>query len=65
VFTAIKQARSPSFKGGRNETFDAHNNGVGVGKWSKQVPASIRSAVAKQFAALKAGHVKGIPTSVK
>jgi basic membrane protein A and related proteins len=65
VFTAIKQAHGTSFKGGRNETFDAHNNGVGVGKWSKQVPASIRSAVAKQFAKLKAGKIKGIPTTVK
>ncbi|MGH3025160.1 MAG: BMP family ABC transporter substrate-binding protein, partial [Gaiellaceae bacterium] len=50
VFTAIKQAKpGSSFKGGRNETFDAHNNGVGVGKWSKSVPASIRTAVAKQY----------------
>ena len=65
VFTAIKQATGSAFKGGRNETFDAHNNGVGVGKWSSKVPASIRSAVAHQFALLKAGHVTGIPTTVK
>ena len=65
VFTAIKQAHGTSFKGGRNEVFDAHNNGVGVGKWAKGVPASIKAAVAKQYAMLKAGKVKGIPTSVK
>jgi basic membrane protein A len=65
VFDAIKQAKGTSFKGGRNEVFDAHNNGVGVGKWAKAVPASIRSAVAKQFTLLKAGKIKGIPTTVK
>ena len=66
VFTAIKQAKGgSSFKGGRNETFDATNNGVGVGKWSPKVPASIRGAVAKQLSLLKAGKFKGIPTSVK
>jgi basic membrane protein A len=65
VFTAIKQAQGSSFKGGRNETFDAKNNGVGVGKWSTRVPASIRAAVAKQYALLKAGKITGIPTTVK
>jgi basic membrane protein A len=65
VFNAIKQAKGPRFKGGRNDVFDAHNDGVGVGRWAKGVPASIRSAVAKQFKLLKAGKVKGIPTTVK
>jgi basic membrane protein A len=65
VFTAIKQAHGSGFKGGRNETFDAHNNGVGVGKWSKSIPASIRNAVAQQLRLMKAGKVKGIPSTVK
>jgi basic membrane protein A and related proteins len=65
VFTAIKQAKGSSFKGGRNEVFDAKNNGVGVGKWSSKVPASIRAAVAKQYALLKAGKISGIPSTVK
>jgi basic membrane protein A len=65
VYNAIKQAKGPKFKGGRNDVFDAHNNGVGVGKWAKGVPASIRSAVAKQYKLLKAGKVKGIPTTVR
>jgi basic membrane protein A len=65
VYTAIKQATGTAFRGGRNESFDAHNNGVGVGKWSSKVPASIRTAVAHQFALLKAGHVSGIPSTVK
>ena len=65
VFPAVKQAHGSAFKGGRSEVFDAHNNGVGVGKWSKSVPASLKSAVAKQYAKLKAGKLKGLPTSVK
>ena len=65
VFTAIKQAHGTGFNGGRNETFDAHNNGVGVGKWAKGVPASIKNAVAHQYKLLKAGKIKGIPTTVK
>jgi len=65
VFDAIKLAHGGSFKGGQNAIFDAKNNGVGVGNWSAQVPASIRAAVANQFKLLKAGKIKGIPTTVK
>jgi basic membrane protein A len=65
VLTAIEQAHSSTFKGGRNEVFDAQNDGVGVGKWSPRVPASIRTAVATQYKLLKAGKIKGIPTTVK
>jgi basic membrane protein A and related proteins len=65
VFVAIEQAKSGSFRGGRNEVFDAHNNGVGVGKWSPKVPASIRAKVAAQYRLLKAGKIRGIPTTVK
>ena len=45
--------------------FGAKVNGVGYGKWSPKVPASIKSAVAAQFKLLKAGKVKGIPATVK
>ncbi|HEY6962978.1 MAG TPA: BMP family ABC transporter substrate-binding protein [Gaiellaceae bacterium] len=65
VYDAIKAAKSGTLKGGKNAVFDATNNGVGVGKWSAKVPGSIRTAVAKQFTLLKAGKVKGIPTTVK
>ena len=66
VLDAIKAAKGGStFKGGRNAIFDATNKGVGVGKWSPRVPASIRSAVAMQAVLLESGKVKGIPTSVK
>jgi basic membrane protein A len=65
VFDAIRWATKGGFKGGRNAVFDAQNNGVGVGKWSPRVPAPIRAAVAKQYTLLKAGKIKGIPTTVK
>ena len=48
-----------------NKQFDAKIGGIGYGKWSQTVPASIKSAVAAQFAKLKAGQIKGIPTTVK
>jgi basic membrane protein A len=65
VFSAIGQARAGKLKGGKNAVFSARVNGVGYGKWSSRVPASIKSAVAKQFKLLKAGKVKGIPATVK
>jgi basic membrane protein A len=65
VFSTIGQARAGKLKGGKNVIFSAKVNGVGYGKWSSRVPASIKSAVAKQFKLLKAGKVKGIPATVK
>jgi basic membrane protein A len=65
VFDAIKAAKGGKLRGGTNGVFQASNNGVGVGKWSPRVPASIRSAVAKQYKLLKAGKITGIPTTVK
>jgi basic membrane protein A len=65
VFDAIKAAKGGHLKGGTNGVFQASNNGVGVGKWSPKVPASIRAAVAKQYKLLKAGKINGIPTTVK
>jgi len=55
----------PAFRGGYNAIFSAKTNGVGIGKWSPKVPASIRNAVAKQLVLLKAGKITGIPQSVK
>jgi basic membrane protein A and related proteins len=65
VHSAITAAKGGKLKGGKNVTFGASVNGVGYGKWSKKVPASIKSAVAAQFKLLKAGKVKGIPATVK
>jgi basic membrane protein A len=65
VHSAIIAAKGGKLKAGANVVFGASVNGVGYGKWSPKVPASIKSAVAAQFALLKAGKVKGIPATVK
>jgi len=65
VASAIRGAQTNTLKGGKNIQFDALNNGVGYGNWSPTVPASIRAAVKAQAALLKAGKIKGIPTTVK
>ena len=62
---AARAKAGSAFRGGYNAVFSAKNNGVGYGKWSPQVPSSIRTAVAKQLALLKAGQVKGIPQTVQ
>jgi basic membrane protein A and related proteins len=65
VYSAIKAAQAGTLKTGTNRQFGADINGVGLGKWSPRVPASIRKAVAAQYALLKAGKIKGIPATVK
>ena len=62
---AIKNAKSGKLKGGANTIYGASVNGVGYGKWSPKVPAKIKSAIAAQYVLLKAGKIKGIPTTVK
>ena len=64
VHSAISDAKAGHLKGGTNSVFGAKDNGVGYGKWSSRVPASIKAAVAKQYSLLKAGKIKGIPTKV-
>jgi basic membrane protein A len=65
VYSAISGAKAGSLKGGANVVFGASVNGVGYGKWSPKVSAAIRTAVAAQFKLLKAGKIKGIPSTVK
>jgi basic membrane protein A len=65
VYAAISAASKGGLKTGINAIFDAKKGGVGVGKWSPKVPASIRSAVAAQLAKLSKGQIKGIPQTVK
>jgi basic membrane protein A and related proteins len=65
VNSAIMAAKAGQLKTGINAIFGANKNGVGYGKWSSKVPASIRAAVAKQYVLLKAGKIKGIPSAVK
>ena len=65
VYTAITSAKNGTLKGGTNAVFGAKVNGVGYGKWSPKVPRAISAAVARSSALLKAGKIKGIPTTVK
>jgi basic membrane protein A len=65
VHSAILAAKANKLKKGVNVVFGASVNGVGYGKWSPKVPASIKSAVAAQYRLLKAGKIKGIPATVK
>jgi len=65
VYSAISDAKAGHLKGGTNATFGAKDNGVGYGKWSSKVPASIKAAVAAQYKLLKAGKIRGIPATVK
>ena len=65
VYNAIQAANHGKLQGGKNKVFGASIGGVGYGKWSKSVPASIRAKVAAQFKLLKAGKIKGIPSTVK
>jgi basic membrane protein A len=65
VLGAINAAKAGSLKGGQDVTFDAKVNGVGYGKWSSKVSASIKAKVAAQLVLLKAGKIRGIPATVK
>jgi basic membrane protein A len=65
VNSAIQASKKGTLKGGKNVTFGATVNGVGYGKWSTKVSASIKNAIAAQLKLLKAGKIKGIPTTVK
>ncbi len=65
VYTAIIGAKAGTAHGGSNAVFGAKTNGVGYGKWSPKVSYAIRNAVAKQYKLLRAGKIKGIPSTVK
>ena len=65
MYNAIQAGKHGTLKGGANKKFTASIGGVGYGKWSSKVPASIKNAVAAQFKLMKAGKIKGIPTTVK
>jgi basic membrane protein A len=65
VFSAITAAQNGKLKLGINSIYDAKKNGVGFGKVSVKIPASIKTKVNAQLKLLKAGKIKGIPQSVK
>jgi basic membrane protein A and related proteins len=65
VFKAIQATKGGGLKTGINAIFGAKENGIGVGKFSPQVPASIKKTVANKLVLLKQGKIPGIPTTVK
>jgi basic membrane lipoprotein Med (substrate-binding protein (PBP1-ABC) superfamily) len=64
VYATIQQVIAGKFAGGTNMVFSLKNNGVGLGKISKKVPAADVTrlkSIAKQIAS---GKIKNIPTVV-
>ena len=64
VYLAIKGAQSGQFTGGSDLVFNLKNHGVGLGKISPNVPASVLKKVASLRAQIVAGKIKP-PTAVK
>jgi basic membrane protein A and related proteins len=58
IFTAISQAKSGKFKGGKDILFDLNNNGVGVGRISPEVPKAYIAKMNALRAKIIAGTVK-------
>ena len=64
VVAAIGAARSGTLPAGGDLILGARLGGLGYGAWSPLVPASIRRAVARQAALLKAGRIRDIPSTL-
>jgi basic membrane protein A len=64
VRSLVAAAAAGRLQAGLTEVFGAARDGVGYGAWSPLVPASIRTAVARQERLLRAGRIVGIPTSL-
>ena len=64
VLAAILAARDGTLQTGVNDVYGARRGGVGYGAWSPLVPASIRSAVARQYRLLQAGAIPAIPATL-
>jgi basic membrane protein A len=64
IYLAVKGAENGQFKGGSNLTFNLKNAGVGLGKISPNVPASVLKKIASLRAQIVAGKIKP-PLTVK
>ena len=64
VYATIQQVIAGKFAGGTNMTFSLKNNGVGLGKISKKVPAADVKLVQSIARQISAGKIKNIPTVV-
>jgi basic membrane protein A and related proteins len=65
VFSTVALVKAGKFKGGVDTLFNVKNNGVGYGRVSKNAPANLRARLDAAVAAIKAGKVGKIPTTVK
>jgi basic membrane protein A and related proteins len=65
VSSTVALVKAGKFKGGVDSLFNVKNNGVGYGRVSKNAPANLRARLDAAVAAIKAGKVGTIPTTVK
>jgi basic membrane protein A len=65
VFKTIQSAQDGSFKGGADSVFSIANGGIGLGKVSSKVPASIVAQVTKVQTDIASGTIANIPDTVK
>jgi basic membrane protein A len=61
VFTAAKEVRDGTFRGGRSVVFDVKNGGIGIGKISPKVPKALVDKVLKARDEIAAGKIV-VPT---
>jgi basic membrane protein A len=57
VLTAAREVKTGTFAGGKSVVFDIENGGIGIGKISPQVPASLVAKVKKVQAQIAAGKI--------
>jgi basic membrane protein A and related proteins len=65
VFKTIQQVQDGSFSGGEDTIFDAASGGVGVGRISPRVPATIVDKLHEVEARLVSGRLGPIPDTVR
>jgi basic membrane protein A len=65
VFDSIRDAKTGHFKGGQDAVYGLTDNGVGIGKFSRNAPKTIPPAVEKIKQEIASGKITNIPTTVK
>ncbi|MSO95333.1 MAG: hypothetical protein EXQ81_06010 [Thermoleophilia bacterium] len=65
VSRTMKQAKTGSFRGYGNTTVSLRSGGVGLGKISPKVPASIIAEEKVLEHKIRTGKLRNIPTEVK
>ncbi|HET7566719.1 MAG TPA: BMP family ABC transporter substrate-binding protein [Gaiellaceae bacterium] len=65
VYDTIRQVLKGDFRGGADERFSLENDGVGLGRISAKVPASLVAKVEAVRKQIVDGSIANIPTTVK